>query len=268
MKSVDLFSASGDSLNASHTDEAQATMMRWQMGPCLRMSYLGAWFEALKESAHYTQMTRTGLFPSEASHQTFMLFGAVEGQSFDQWWELQGKQHFGCGEFPVTPDCLVRYQAEQDGFMLAFRYSVKGYSSVSRLQDALKLVHFACTKVLSQRPVVWPFFKSRVSPAAVFRSLAVARACASAGTRGRVRLYEIGERLGLNRAMAIKAGDRAFERSDKHVVMGKLVSAERARGVALAMNAARGVFPSFANPAKDSPERSFESLAGRQKKTC
>jgi len=33
--------------------------------------------------------------------------------------------------------------------------------------------------------------------------------------------------------------------ADKHAAMGKLVSAERRRGLTLTLNAARGIFPSY-----------------------
>ncbi len=165
MKSVDLFSDSG------LQEGPQSNTGR--MTVSLEHSYLGAWFETLKQSAHYTQMSRTGLFQTEASYQTYLLFGTVEDLAFEQWWTVRGRQTFGHGEFPLTPDCLVQYQAEQDAFKLTFCYSAQTYAASFRLFDALEIARCACGKMLSLRPVIWPFFKSRVSPAAVFRSLDV-----------------------------------------------------------------------------------------------
>lgn len=241
MKSVDLFSDSGPQ------EGPQSNTGR--MTVSLGHSYLGAWFETLKQSAHYTQMSRTGLFQTEASYQTYLLFGTVEGLAFEQWWTVRGRQTFGHGEFPLTPDCLVQYQAEQDAFKLTFCYSAQTYAASSRLFDAIEIARCACGKMLSLRPVIWPFFKSRVSPAAVFRSLDVVQACGAAGRLGRVKLYEIGERLNLSRAATGLPGDGGLVLADKHAAMGKLVSAERKRGLALTLNAARGIFPSFSSPA-------------------
>jgi hypothetical protein len=239
MKSADMFSGS------EHQSDLQLSSGRLNLS--LRQSYLGAWFETLKHSAHYTQMSRTGLFQTEAGYQTYLLFGPVESLNFEQWWLDRGRQTFGRGEFPLTPDCLVQYQAEQDVFKLTFCYSARAYAGSSRLHGAFELARCACGRLLSAQPVIWPFFKSRVSPAAVFRSLDVVRACVSVGRQGRVKLYEIGERLNLNRSATGQPGDRGLVLSDKHVAMGKLVSAERRRGLMLTMNAARGIFPSYSS---------------------
>ena len=217
-------------------------------GLWLRQSYLGAWFHTLKQSAHYTQMARTGMFHSQAGYETYLLFGAIEDLGFEQWWVLRGRSSFGSGEFPLNPGCLVQYQAEQDAFRLSFCDSAQAYAASSRLLDALALARNACTRVLSLKPVIWPFFQSRVSPAAVFRSLDVVEACSAVGRRGQLKLYEIGERLNLSRAATGLSGDGGLVLADKHAAMGKLVSAERRRGLALTLNAARGIFPSYSSP--------------------
>ena len=237
MKSVDLFSDIGPQ------DGPQSNTGRITVS--LGQSYLGAWFETLKQSAHYTQMSRTGLFPTEASHQTYLLFGTVEGLAFEHWWTVRGRQTFGHGEFPLTPDCLVQYQAEQDAFKLTFCYSSQTYTGSFRLLDSLEVARCGCGKMLSLRPVIWPFFKSRVSAAAVLRSLDVVQACGDAGGNGRAKLYGIGERLNLSRAATGLPGDGGLVLADKHAAMGKLVSAERRRGLTLTLNAARGIFPSY-----------------------
>ena len=247
MKTEELFSASDPQSGLPSEPEPAPEVHDGCKGQWLRQSYLGAWFYTLKQSAHYTQMARTGLFPSQAASDTYLLFGTIEDLTFDQWWILQGSDRFGRGEFPLTPDCLVRYQAEQDAFKVSFCFSARAYAAGSRLMDALALARCACTKALSFRPVTWPFFKSRISPAAVLRSLDVVQACNAVGRRGQIKLYEIGERLNLSRAVTAEPGDRGLVLADKHAAMGKLVSAERKRGLALSLNAALGVFPSYAN---------------------
>lgn len=245
MKSVDLFSASDPHSGLPPAPQLAPESDDRRKGLWLRQSYLGAWFQTLKQSAHYTQMARTGLFPSQAAADTYLLFGTIEDLGFEQWWVLRGSASFGRGEFALNSGCLVRYQAEQDAFRVSFCFATQAYPAGSRFMDALALARCACTKVLSFRPVTWPFFSSRVSAAAVFRSLEVVQACSAVGRRGQVKLYEIGERLNLSRAATGLSSDGGLVLADKHAAMGKLVSAERRRGLALTLNAARGVFPSY-----------------------
>jgi hypothetical protein len=245
MKSVDLFSASDPQSGLPPVPQSAPELDVERKGLWLRQSYLGAWFQTLKQSAHYTQMARTGMFPSQAGYETYLLFGAIEDLSFEQWWVLRGRSSFGSGEFPLNPGCLVQYKAEQDAFRVSFCFTTQAYAAGSRLMDALALARCACTKVLSFRPVTWPFFTSRVSAAAVFRSLDVVHACSAVGRCGQIKLYEIGERLKLSSAVIGQPGDRGLVLADKHAAMSKLVSAERRRGLALTSNAARGVFPSY-----------------------
>jgi len=253
MKSLNLFSGTGPQSDPSEGLQPASKVLQMPpgqvgfMGVLPGQSYLGAWFRTLKQSAHYTQMARTGLFPSQAASDTYMLFGTIEDLTFEQWWVLRGSESFGRGEFPLDSGCLVQYQAEQDAFRVSFRFSTQAYAAGSRLIEALALARCACTKVLSFRPVTWPFFKSRISPAAVLRSLDVVQACNAVGRRGQTKLYEIGERLNLSRAVTAEPGDRGLVLADKHAAMGKLVSAERKRGLALCLNAALGEFPSYAS---------------------
>ena len=141
----------------------------------------------------------------------------------------------------------MRYQAEQAALKVSLCFTAQAYVAGSRFMDAVALARCACSKVLSFRPVTWPFFTSRVSAAAVFRSLDVVQACGAVGRRGQLKLYEIGERVKLSSAVIGQPGDRGLVLADKHAAMGKLVSAERRRGLALSLNAALGVFPSYAN---------------------
>lgn len=245
MKTEELFSASDPQSGLPSEPEPAPEGHDGCKGQWLRQSYLGAWFYTLKQSAHYTQMARTGMFHSQAGYETYLLFGTIEDLCFEQWWVLRGCASFGKGEFALNPGCLVQYQAEQDALKVSFCFTTQAYAAGSRLMDALALARCACTKVLSFRPVTWPFFTSRVSAAAVFRSLDVVHACSAVGRRGQIKLYEIGERLKLSSAVIGQPGDRGLVLADKHAAMSKLVSAERRRGLALTSNAARGVFPSY-----------------------
>ena len=60
-------------------------------------------------------------------------------------------------------------------------------------------------------------------------------------------MWEIGEQLNLKKASTGQSSDWKIDLVDKHIDMGKLVSAENKRGMILALNASQGIFPSFAN---------------------
>jgi hypothetical protein len=211
----------------------------------LSQTYIGAWFETLKGSPHYTHMSRTGIFTSSAAQQTYEMFGDIEHHTFQTWWLERGSERFGCGEIELSPDCLVRYRAETERISVSFNVIGPACSSSFRLLDAIGQARSFCSGLLSKRPAIWPFFRSRVTPSSIYRSLDVVKACNSMGRLGKVRLYEIGERLNLNRSATCLPSDRGSEMSEKHVTMGKLVSSERRRGIALTWNAARGIFPSY-----------------------
>jgi hypothetical protein len=237
MKSAPLFCGTG----VQNTYEAA-----WRNASSpLSLSYLGAWFEALKASAHYTQMCRTGLICSEAAQKTYELFGSLEGVTFEDWWIARGAQSFGQGDIELSPGCALHYRAGQEQLSLSFTFTGPACVSSLRVVSGLERARFVCNGLLSKRPVIWPLFVSRVTPAAIFRSLDVARACNTLGRAGRLKLYEVGEKLGLSRAATCCPGEAGISRLDKHAAMGKLVSTERMRGVAVALNAANGVFPSF-----------------------
>jgi hypothetical protein len=209
-------------------------------------SYLGAWFETLKHSPHYAQMCRSGIFNSAASFKTYEMFGAVEDLTFEQWWACKGLDEFGCGCIYLENGYEITYQSiglntkVSISFPLAQQVRAIGF-------DGLALaISNKFRGLLSDRPAIWPFFKSKVSPFAIGRSLQVVRACQRFAATGKFRMWEIGEQLNLKRASTGQPGDWRIDLTDKHIDMGKLVSAENKRGMTLAFNASQGFFPSFA----------------------
>ena len=209
--------------------------------------YLGGWFEALKHSPHYTQMCRSGLFNSDASFRTYEMFGSVEDLTFEQWWLCKGVEKFGSGCIELANGLVISYQSS--GFDLKVNLNLpinKHWRAIGF--DGLALATSNKFRgLLSDNPVAWPFFKTKISPYAIGKSLQVVKACQTFAKTGKFKMWEIGEQLNLKRASTGQSCDWKIDLIDKHIDMGKLVSAENKRGMILALNASQGIFPSFAN---------------------
>ncbi len=209
-------------------------------------NYLGAWFETLKHSPHYTQMCRSGLFNSAASLKTYEMFGAVEDLTFAQWWICKGLDEFGCGCVELGDGYEITYQSIGFDTKVSISFPLARPASAIRFEGLAFAVSNKFRGLLSDRPAIWPFFRSKVSPYAIGRSLQVVRACQRFASNGKFKMWEIGEQLNLKRASTGQPGDWRIDLIDKHIDMGKLVSAENKRGITLAFNASQGFFPSFA----------------------
>jgi hypothetical protein len=209
--------------------------------------YLGAWFEALKLSPHYVQMCRTGMFMSDASFKTYELFGALEDLSFEQWWALTGVGKLGCGCLELEPGLEVGYQSSCDEFKISVRnFSPKNVACLT-FHDIAAVIDSSSCKLLSMNPMTWPFFKSRISAYSINKSLSVVKACQSVGKRDKVKMWEIGEQLNLKKSATCTKEDWRIDVADKHIQMGKLVSAENRRGMNLSFHASQGIFPCATN---------------------
>jgi hypothetical protein len=75
----------------------------------------------------------------------------------------------------------------------------------------------------------------------------VVKACQSVGKRDKVKMWEIGEQLNLKKSATCTKEDWRIDVADKHIQMGKLVSAENRRGKNLSFNASQGIFPCASN---------------------
>jgi len=209
--------------------------------------YLGAWFEALKLSPHYEQMCRTGIFMSDASFKTYELFGALEGLSFEQWWASTGSRKLGCGCLELQPGLEISYQSNWDEFKISVRnFSPKNVACFT-FHDIAAVVDASSCNLLSMNPSAWPFFKARISPYSINKSLSVFRACRSVCKTDKIKMWEIGEQLNLKKSATCNKNDWRIDVSDKHIQMGKLVSAENKRGKNLSFHASQGIFPCIRN---------------------
>lgn len=212
-----------------------------------RGGYLGAWFEALKLSPHYVQICRTGMFTSDASFRTYELFGSLEDLSFEQWWALTGSRKLGCGCFEIEPGLEIAYQLSCDEFKISVRnFSPKNIARIT-FHDIASVIDASSCNLLSMNPTAWPFFKARISAYSINKALSVVKACQSVGKRDKFKMWEIGEQLNLKKSAICTKGDWRIDVADKHIQMGKLVSAENRRGKNLSFHASQGIFPCTSN---------------------
>lgn len=209
--------------------------------------YLGGWFEALKHSPHYTQMCRSGLFNSDASFRTYEMFGPVEDLTFEQWWLSKGVDKFGSGCIELADGLVISYQSSGFDLKVNLNLSVNKHWKAIGFEGLALATSNKFRGLLSDNPTAWPFFKAKISPFAIGKSLQVVKACQTFAKTGKFKMWEIGEQLNLKRASIGQSCDWKIDLIDKHIDMGKLVSAENKRGMILALNASQGIFPSFAN---------------------
>ena len=209
--------------------------------------YLGAWFEALKLSPHYVQMCRTGMFMSDSSFKTYELFGALEDLSFEQWWAQTGLRKLGCGCLQLEPGLEIAYQSSWDEFKISVRnFSPKNVACLT-FHEIAAVIDASSSKFLSMNPTAWPFFKARISPYSINKSLSMFKACQCLGKTDKVKMWEIGEQLNLKKSATCNKNDWRIDVADKHIQMGKLVSAENKRGKNLSFHASQGIFPCIRN---------------------
>ena len=208
-------------------------------------NYLQAWFQALKHSPHYIQMCRSGLFTCEASFKTYELFGVVEDLSFEHWWTCKGIDQFGCGCIEISKGHVITYESDEAGLKVTLSIQMGLRAKAIQFEDMAIAASNKFRGLLSERPVMWPFFRAKISPFAIEKSLQVVKACQSFAKTGKFKMWEIGEQLNLKSTSTSQPGDWQIDLVDKHIDMGKLVSAENRRGMNLARNAALGIFPRF-----------------------
>ena len=166
--------------------------------------------------------------------------------TFEQWWACKGIEEFGCGCVELGDGYEITYQSIGFDTKITISLPLAQPTRAMRFEGLAFAVSNKFRGLLSDRPAIWPFFRSKVSPYAIGRSLQVVRACQRFASNGKFKMWEIGEQLNLKRASTGQPGDWRIDLTDKHIDMGKLVSAENKRGITLAFNASQGFFPSFA----------------------
>jgi hypothetical protein len=211
--------------------------------------YLEVWFQCLKQSKQYTHNCRTGHFPAHQAQKTYLMFGSVEDLSFEQWWSLKGQAYFGVSsthlKIIAPAHCLARpvmtLTVQVSAGNLDLQCSQALIFWIEQIQQLTR-----SHGLLSQAPLAWPIFKSRITCCAMQSLLRVLEAHDRLLHHApRTELWRIGEQLRLNPKAMTKRGDSASECVDKHIVMGKTVSAMVRKARVLVSNASNGVFPSF-----------------------
>ena len=215
----------------------------------LSNSYLGVWFRCLQLSKQYTHNCRTGFFPTEGAYQTYRLFGSVEECKLNDWWEGRGLANFGNGVTSLKIRLVVRHKSSP-----SFQISVDVFDDIDAVVAGEEL-RFLISQIrnlnsssglLSNSPSSWTVYKSKISCEYMHQLLDVFEAHEHLISNvGKGNLWRIGEQLSLNPKAMTRVGDTHRERVDKHIVMGKRVSALVAKSRGLVENACNGIFPKF-----------------------
>jgi hypothetical protein len=100
--------------------------------------------------------------------------------------------------------------------------------------------------LLSEAPLAWPIFKSRISYEAISQLVSIVEIHDQIIRNApRTNLWQIGEQLRLNPKAMPRPGDFPSLVTEKHRVMGQTVSCYLKKGKGLVDNACKGVFPKF-----------------------
>jgi len=217
--------------------------------PFIRGGYLEVWFRCLQLSKKYTQNCRTGNFLSEGAFNTYRLFGSVEDFSLQQWWLERGCQSFGqsmttlCVRSVVAHKKQVSYGINLD--LYPDTSTELASQEFSFWVEQIRMLN-AHGSLLSNAPLAWSIYKGRITPEAIKFHLDVLEAKETIIRNSpETRLWRIGEQMRLNPKAMTKTRDSKQERVDKHVAMGKTVSAIVRKSQALVDNACEGIFPKF-----------------------
>lgn len=177
------------------------------------------------------------------------MFGAVEDMTFQDWWMTKGHEYFSES---ITTLQVTLYVKRKSGD--AFEITVDALQDVSSQLagkefgfwlDQISLLN-AREGLLSEAPLSWPIFNSRISYDAISQLLSIMEIHDQIVRNApRTKLWQIGEQLRLNPQAMPKFGDFAIDIADKHKAMGQTVSSYLRKGRGLIHNACRGIFPKF-----------------------
>lgn len=217
--------------------------------PFIHGTYLELWWRCLKCSKEFTQSCRTGVFTSEGSYKTFCMFGELENKSFQDWWMTKGHEFFSASITTLQVTLFVKRK-----HIDAFEITVDAFQDVSS-QLAGKEFGFWLDQIcllnarqglLSEAPLSWPIFRSRISYEVIFQPLRIMEIHDQIIRNApETKLWQIGEQLRLNPQAMPKPGDFPNDIADKHKAMGQTVSNYLSKGRGLVDNACRGVFPKY-----------------------
>ena len=217
--------------------------------PFIYGTYLELWWRCLKCSKEFTQSCRTRIFTSKSAYKTYCIFGVVEDMTFHDWWMSKGHEYFSES---ITTLQVSLYVKRKSGN--AFEITVDAFQDVSS-QLAGKEFSFWLDQIcllnareglLSEAPLSWPIFRSRISYEVISQLLSIMEIHDQIIRNApHTCLWQIGEQLKLNPKAMTKFSDYPSEVSDKHKAMGQTVSNYLRKGRGLVYNACRGVFPKY-----------------------
>jgi len=217
--------------------------------PFIYGTYLDVWWRCLKLSKEFTQSCRTGIFASEDAYKTFCMFGDLEDLTFQDWWLIKGHEYFSESITTLQVTLYVKRKHSE-----AFEITVDAFQEVSSQLagrefgfwlDQISLLN-AKEGLLSEAPLSWPIFSSRISYEVISQLLNIMEIHDQIIRNAPdTCLWQIGEQLKLNPKAMTKCGDYPSEVSDKHKAMGQTVSNYLRKGRSLVGNACHGVFPKF-----------------------
>ena len=217
--------------------------------PFIHNTYLEVWWRCLKFSKEFTQSCRTGIFASEAAYKTYCMFGMLENMTFQEWWLKKGHEYFSDSITTLQVTLYVKRKS-----LNAFSITVDALQDVSShlagrefgfWLDQINLLN-AREGLLSEAPLSWPIFNSRMSYDAISQLLSIMEIHDQIiRNEPETKLWQIGEQLKLNPKAMTKFNDYPSEISDKHKVMGQTVSSYLRKGKGLVDNACQGIFPRY-----------------------
>ena len=219
--------------------------------PYIYGTYLELWWRCLKFSKEFTQSCRTGIFTSRDAYRTFCIFGNLEDLTFQDWWLIKGHEFFSESITTLHVTLYVKRQNSE-----SFEITVDAFQEVSSQLagkefgfwlDQINLLN-AKQGLLSQAPLSWPIYSSRISYEVISQLLGIMEIHDQIiRNEPKTCLWQIGEQLKLNPKAITKFGDCPSEVSDKHKAMGQTVSNYLRKGRGLIYNAGRGIFPKYGN---------------------
>jgi hypothetical protein len=178
------------------------------------------------------------------------MFGSVEDMTFQDWWMTKGHEFFSESITTLQVTLFVKRKSGD-----AFEITVDAFQDVSS-QLAGKEFGFWLDQIcllnareglLSEAPLSWPFFRSRISFDAIAQLLSIMEVHDQIIRNApETKLWQIGEQLKLNPKAMPKFGDFPIDLADKHKAMGQTVSSYLRKGRKLVDNACKGVFPKYA----------------------
>jgi hypothetical protein len=177
------------------------------------------------------------------------MFGAVEDMTFQDWWMAKGHEYFSQSITTLQVTLFVKRK-----HIDAFEITVDAFQDVSN-QLAGKEFGFWLNQIcllnaraglLSQAPLSWPIFSSRISYDAISQLLSIMEIHEQIIRNApKTKLWQIGEQLRLNPQAMPRLGDFPVDTADKHKVMGQTVSSYLRKGRGLVANASNGMFPKY-----------------------